>query len=94
MLSRCLVLSGGSVVKNLPANKGDVGLIPGSGISPGEASSSCGHKRGRHGLPTKQHEWWCLLPYGIKKVKVFPTNSSFKQMEFIESWMNSLDEFA
>ena len=26
---------GGSVVKNLPANAGDTGLIPGSGISPG-----------------------------------------------------------
>ena len=27
---------GGSVVKNLPANPGDVSLIPGSGRSPGE----------------------------------------------------------
>ena len=27
---------GGAVVKNLPANAGDVGLIPGSGRSPGE----------------------------------------------------------
>ena len=27
---------GGSVVKNLPANAGDMGLIPGSGRSPGE----------------------------------------------------------
>ena len=26
---------GGSVVKNLPANSGDMGLIPGSGRSPG-----------------------------------------------------------
>ena len=26
---------GGSVVKNLPANVGDTGLIPGSGRSPG-----------------------------------------------------------
>ena len=26
---------GGSVVKNLPANAGDMGLIPGSGRSPG-----------------------------------------------------------
>ena len=26
---------GGSVVKNLPANEGDTGLIPGSGRSPG-----------------------------------------------------------
>ena len=27
---------GGSVIKNLPANAGDVGLIPGSGRFPGE----------------------------------------------------------
>ena len=29
---------GGSVVKNLPANAGDTGLIPGSGTSPGEGN--------------------------------------------------------
>ena len=29
-------LPSGSVVKNLPVNAGDTGLIPGSGISPGE----------------------------------------------------------
>ena len=27
---------GGSVIKNLPANAGDVGSVPGSGRSPGE----------------------------------------------------------
>ena len=31
---------GGSVRKNLPANAGDVGLIPGSGRSPGEGSGN------------------------------------------------------
>ena len=31
---------GGSVVKNLPANAGDVGLIPGSGSSPGDENSN------------------------------------------------------
>ena len=30
-----LSFPGGSAVKNLPANAGDVGLIPGSGRSPG-----------------------------------------------------------
>ena len=30
----------GAVVKNLPANAGDVGLIPGSGRSPGEGNSN------------------------------------------------------
>ena len=29
--------AGGSVVKNLPTNAGDLGSIPGSGKSPGEA---------------------------------------------------------
>ena len=31
---------GGSVVKNPPANAGDVGLIPGSGRSPGERNGN------------------------------------------------------
>ena len=31
---------GGSVVKNLPANVGDTGLIPGSGRSPGEGNGN------------------------------------------------------
>ena len=38
---------GGSVVKNLPANAGDLGLIPGSGRSPG----------GRNGNPL---QYFCL----------------------------------
>ena len=31
---------GGTVVKNLPANAGDEGLIPGSGRSPGEGNGN------------------------------------------------------
>ena len=31
---------GGSVVKNLPANAGDAGSIPGSGRSPGEGNGT------------------------------------------------------
>ena len=31
---------GGSVVKNLPANAGDMGLIPDLGISPGEGNGN------------------------------------------------------
>ena len=31
---------GGSAVKNLPANAGDTGLIPGSGISSGEGNDN------------------------------------------------------
>ena len=32
--------SGGSVVKNLPANSGDEGSVPGSGGSPGEGNGN------------------------------------------------------
>ena len=32
--------SGGSVIKNLPADAGDVGLIPGSGRSPEEGTGN------------------------------------------------------
>jgi len=31
---------GGSVIKNLPANAGDIGSIPGSGRSPGEGNGN------------------------------------------------------
>ena len=59
----------GSVVKNLPANAGDTGLIPGSRRSPGEGNGNplqytClgnpmdrgmwGRKKVRHNLGTKQ----------------------------------------
>ena len=40
MDSRCLLSGFGSVVKNPPANAGDVGLIPRSGTSPGEGNGS------------------------------------------------------
>ena len=36
----CVELPGGSVVKNLPANAGDSGSIPGSGRSPGEGNGN------------------------------------------------------
>ena len=35
-----LDLPGGSVVKNLPANVGDMGLTPGSGRPPGEENGN------------------------------------------------------
>ena len=33
-------ISGGTTVKNLPANAGDMSLIPGSGRSPGEGNGT------------------------------------------------------
>ena len=66
----CLAFPRGSGVKDLPANAGDVGSIPGSGRSPGEGRQlqcSClgnpmdrggyspwGRKRGRHDLAAEQ----------------------------------------
>ena len=35
-----LGFSGGSMLKNLPANAGDAGLMPGSGRSPGEGNGN------------------------------------------------------
>ena len=51
---------GGSVVKNPPANEGDMGSIPGSGRSSGEGSgtplqSSC------LGKPMNRGAWWATV---------------------------------
>ena len=56
---------GGSVVKNLPANAGDVGSIPGSGRSPGEGNGnpfqdSC------LGNPMDKGAWWATV-HGVTK---------------------------
>ena len=58
---------GGSVVKNLPANAGDVGLIPGSGRSFGEGNGnplqySC------LGNPMDRGSLWALVHRGHKRV--------------------------
>jgi len=57
--------SGGSVVKNLPANAGDAGLIPQSGRSPGEGN--------RNPLqysflenPMDRGAWWATV-HGVTK---------------------------
>ena len=57
--------SGGSVVKNLPANAGDMGSIPGSGRSPGEGNDnplqySC------LGNPMNRGAWWATV-HGVAK---------------------------
>ena len=51
---------GGSVVKTLPANTGDMGLIPGSGRSPEEGNGnpfwySC------LGNPVDRGTWWAIV---------------------------------
>ena len=55
----------GSVLKNLPANTGDMGLIPGPGSSPGEGNGnplqySC------LGNPMDRGAWWAI-EHGVTK---------------------------
>ena len=56
---------GGSVVKNLPANAGDAGMISVSGRSPGEGNGnllqcSC------LGNPMDRGAWWAIV-HGLLK---------------------------
>ena len=56
---------GGSVVKNLPANSGDVGSVPGLERSPGEGNGnmlqySC------LGNPKDRGAWWATV-FGVAK---------------------------
>ena len=56
---------GGAVVKNLPAQAGDMGLIPGSGNSPGEGNGnplqySCLKN------PMERGAWWAAA-HGVQK---------------------------
>ena len=58
---------GGSVVKNLPANTRDQGLIPGSGRSPGEGNGNpllyfC---LGNH---MDRGAWWATV-HGVTKLQ-------------------------
>ena len=59
---------GGSVIKNPPPNAGDMGLIPGSGRSPGEGKRyplqySC------LGNPTDRGAWWATVHEGQKRAR-------------------------
>ena len=59
---------GGSLVKNLPADAGNVGLIPGSGRSPGEGNGnplqySC------LGNPMDRGAWWATV-HGVAESDV------------------------
>ena len=60
-----MVFPGGSVVKNLPANAGDTGSIPGLGRSHGEGNGyalqySC------LGNPMDRGAWWARV-HGVAK---------------------------
>ena len=57
----------GSVVKNPPANAGDVSSIPGSRRSPGEGNGNplhCSHL----GNPMDRGAWWVIV-HGVAKVR-------------------------
>ena len=58
-------MKGGSVVKNLTANVGDMGSIPGLGRSPGEGNDnplqySC------LGNPINRGAWWATVQWVTK----------------------------
>ena len=62
----CLEFSGGSVAKNVPANAGDTGSIPGSRRCPGEGNGnllqcSCLDN------PTDKGAWQVTVPWGHKE---------------------------
>ena len=56
---------GSSVVKNLPANAGDVGLICGSGRSPGEGNGNP-LQYSFLGNPMDRGAWWVTV-CGVSK---------------------------
>ena len=61
MLSFCLGFPGGSGVKNLPANAGDAGLIPGSGRFQGNPLQySCSENPMYRGA-------WRAIVHGVSK---------------------------
>ena len=55
----------GSVVKKLPANAGDAGLIPGSGRSPGKGNGST-LQHSCLGNPMDRGSWWATV-HGVTK---------------------------
>ena len=81
----CLGFRGGSVVKNLPANAGDIGSIPGLQRSPGEGNGNplqCS----RLGNPMGREAWW-LQSLGLQRVghdwahTMLPDHQRLKSLE-------------
>ena len=56
---------GGSGVKNLPANAGDMALIPGWGRSPGEGNGKS-LQSSSLGNPMDRGVWWATV-HGVSK---------------------------
>ena len=70
-LSKSICLDEGSqvaqVVQNTPANAGDVGLIPGSGRSPGEENGNAFHYSCL-GIRTARGAWQATVPGMAKEL--------------------------
>ena len=60
--------SGGTVVKYLPGDAGDVGLIPGSGRSLGEGNGNP-FQNSCLGNPMGGGAWWATV-HGVKKSQI------------------------
>ena len=70
------------MVKNLPAEEGDVGLIPGLGRSPGEGNGnplqySCLEN------PMDRGAWWVYSPCGHRVGHDFPPKQQYVYTELI-----------
>ena len=72
---------GGSVVKNLPANAGDLGLIPGLGRFPGEGNGnplqfSCLEN------PMHRRAWWAT-DHGAAEAEITEQLNNYALMRFV-----------
>ena len=65
VLVKSLGFPGGSVVKNLPANTGDSGSIPGSRRSPGGGNGNLLQYSGLEN-PMDRGAWWLTMPRSAK----------------------------
>ena len=63
---------GGSVVKDLPANVGDLGWIPGSGRSLGEGNGNP-PQYSFLGNPMDRRAWWATV-HGVAKIQTQLSN--------------------
>ena len=76
---------GGSLVKNSPANAGDVGLIPGSGRSPGEGN----------GNPLQYsclENPWTEEPGGLQSVECYEESDMFEHAHMLHELSNFLSQ--
>ena len=74
-----VVISGGSEVKNLPANAGDVGLISGLRRSPGKGNGNPLHYSCL-GNPVNRGGYWATVRRGCKRVR---HNLATKQLQLL-----------